>query len=310
MVQKFAGGTPKPLSPAVNSVPVVKSNAPARLFPDQVVKIEKGLLAKIAAIKDKTLQENLRLEVETVFGGDQGARSTFQLLTSVREGQTEKVLGEIVRLTKKVKNFTNPTAVTNVVSAQAPTKPTNPAPIVKTVSTQTPTKPTNPAPVAKAASLTPQAPAQTKLAAAPPPKPPQMAPQALAQAKLAAPPPQPPQTAPTNDPSKVAGSFWDGASPEGRRSLLGEAPNADMPGIRTIPFGKLSPAQQNAVISKVTGNPVQPQQAMSPSVAPSVQAPTKPAAPPPQPPTPQQKAAARLNSLAVGPKPAPPPPQP
>ena len=297
VVQKFAGGTSKPLSPIATStsksVPVVKSKEPPRLFPGEVAKIEKGLLAKIASIKDPTLQKNLRLEVETVFGGDEGARSTFQMLTSVKEGQKEKVLSEIIRITKKVKNLTNPAVVTNVVSSQSPTKPTNPAPIVKTVSTQTPTKPTTSAPIAKTVSAT----TPTK-------------PQASTQTKLAAPAPKAPQTAPTNDPRIVANSFWDGTTGQGRRSLLGVPPNADMPGIHRKSFDQLSPAEQNAVISKVTGNPVQPQQGMSPSAAPSVQAPIKPAAPPPPPPTPQQKTSARLNSLAIGPKPAAPPPPP
>jgi hypothetical protein len=91
-----------------------------------------------------------------------------------------------------------------------------------------------------------------------------------------------------NDPRIVANSFWDGATGQGRRSLLGVAPNADMPGIHKKSFDQLSPAEQNAVISKVTGTSAQPQQGTTSS----------------------KQYSAHLNKVAVGPKPAPPPPPP
>lgn len=68
----------------------------------------------------------------------------------------------------------------------------------------------------------------------------------------APPPPPVPKpavpTAPTHSPETMAASMWEGATGQGRRSMMGVAANADIPGIHNMPFGKLSPEMQRTVM--------------------------------------------------------------
>lgn len=54
-------------------------------------------------------------------------------------------------------------------------------------------------------------------------------------------------------PDLVANSFWDGASGQSRRTALGLAANADIPGIMQMKYADLSPSQKLTVRRYFTG---------------------------------------------------------
>ncbi len=123
-IQRFAtGGTPKP----------TQNQQKARLFPDMVEKIEKGLLTKIVAIKDQTLQQQLKAKIKSVFGHHAGgAKEIFKFFSTATEQEVAESMSKITALTKEVNSAIVPQQAAKAQSTSTPKTITKPVPVVST----------------------------------------------------------------------------------------------------------------------------------------------------------------------------------